>query len=703
MDACSDYHFLNQILWRRLRLTLVCGVFEGELQHLDPDKIVVLKKVKNVETGQNVPGVRIFFGHEIVNVELVDKEDQGAGKEKTPSCSLNTERAKVGAVRDEDLTMREPAPPAPELPATSLLDDLKYSPLDMEELTYMVIDEFQQKFGAAMFHIKKQSVLSVAAEGSNVCRHGKLCWLQVATSSRVYLFDIFLLGRRAFNNGLQMILEDKRILKVIHDCRWLSDCLSHQYGIVLNNVFDTQVADVLQFSMETGGFLPNCISSLQESLLRHLKVAPKYLSFLEERQKLTQENPEVWFTRPLSPALLKILALEAIYLLPLRLVLLDDMMSDLTTLVDSYLNTYREGPADRLAGIEASSMELPAELLQLKNLQQQRRERATQAYRVNAKGLLIRTVPPPKKPVTRAAGHKETLSGFLLCKNDRVDKAPSLASHPFHEDVNFLKGESKTPAKSQHLPSTKREATADPGEQPFGSTREGSKDQRAAREGQLLVPKPEFQAAAAGYKLHEADGSDTAGSHGLATSSERERGGVSESGRRRRRPSARSRLSAAAILGSQEPPRERARSVPVQRSHRPTASESEPRRHRRRGDPPLRTPPAPRPPSAAAAAAGPHGPSRKDGCGRSPPVRDLKDLGLVLPLPYLWRSGVTRGPQLPEDARGTPTRGVCIRPGARGTRWGGVGQHVCAFGGGEGRAEAAWVGGGPPARVDLSA
>lgn len=84
---------------------------------------------------------------------------------------------------------------------------------------------------------------------------------------------------------------------------------------------------------------------------------------------------------------------------------------------------------------------------------------------------------------------------------------------------------------------------------------------------------------------------------------------VSESGRRRRRPSARSRLSAAAILGSQEPPRERARSVHAQRSHRPTASESEPRLHRRRGDPPLRTPPAPRPPSAAAAAAGPGGPS----------------------------------------------------------------------------------------------
>ncbi|XP_060031044.1 piRNA biogenesis protein EXD1 isoform X2 [Erinaceus europaeus] len=388
MDPSSDYHFLNQILWRRVKLTLVCGIFEGVLQHVDPNKIIVLKKVKNVETGRSVPGVKMFFGHEIVNVELVDEAEQGAMREKASSVSLNAEKAGVENMKDEDISVCEPAFPVSETPTTSLLNDLKYSPSEDEEVTYTVIDQFQQKFGSAMLHIKKQSVLSVAAEGANVCRHGKLCWLQVATNSRVYLFDIFLLGSRAFNNGLQMVLEDKRILKVIHDCRWLSDCLSHQYGILLNNVFDTQVADVLQFSMETGGFLPNCISTLQESLIQHLKVAPKYLIFLEERQKLIQENPEVWFTRPLSPSLLKILALETTYLLPLRLALMDEMMSDLTTLVDGYLNTYREGSADRLGGTEPTCMELPEELLQLKDFQKQRRERAAKEYRVNTQGLL---------------------------------------------------------------------------------------------------------------------------------------------------------------------------------------------------------------------------------------------------------------------------------------------------------------------------
>ncbi|XP_047718651.1 piRNA biogenesis protein EXD1 isoform X6 [Prionailurus viverrinus] len=432
MDPSSDYHFLNQILWRRVKLTLVCGIFEGVLQHVDPNKIVVLKK-------------------------------------------------------------------------------------EEEEVTYTVIDQFQQKFGAAMLHIKKQSVLSVATEGANVCRHGKLCWLQVATNSRVYLFDIFLLGSRAFNNGLQMVLEDKRILKVIHDCRWLSDCLSHQYGILLNNVFDTQVlpvffglwllpssecttatsasitrspspvADVLQFSMETGGFLPNCISSLQESLIRHLKVAPKYLSFLEERQKLIQENPEVWFTRPLSPSLLKILALEATYLLPLRLVLLDEMMSDLTTLVDGYLNTYREGSADRLGGTEPTCMELPEELLQLKDFQKQRRERAAKEYRVNAQGLLIRTRIHPKKSVPETAGKEEKVGFSLLCKNSVLDET---------HHVNLLKEESKskqTSTEPQHVPPMKEETNEDSINKLICPESERLEDQRIAQKEHSKTPKQEFQ------------------------------------------------------------------------------------------------------------------------------------------------------------------------------------------------------------------
>lgn len=79
----------------------------------------------------------------------------------------------------------------------------------------------------------------------------------------MYLFDILLLGSMAFRNGITTILENTEILKVspmntpgtlfcdvvmwcfdpqvLHDCREIAACLMGQFGVKLNNVFDTQV------------------------------------------------------------------------------------------------------------------------------------------------------------------------------------------------------------------------------------------------------------------------------------------------------------------------------------------------------------------------------------------------------------------------------------------------------------------------------
>lgn len=96
-----------------------------------------------------------------------------------------------------------------------------------------------------MAHIKRQHAIGVGADGVVLFKNGRLCWLQVtfiiflhfpsvshqqltvlpkffyyfdfiqiATKDKIYLFDILLLGARAFKNGLSQILENKHILKV---------------------------------------------------------------------------------------------------------------------------------------------------------------------------------------------------------------------------------------------------------------------------------------------------------------------------------------------------------------------------------------------------------------------------------------------------------------------------------------------------------
>ncbi|XP_054828032.1 piRNA biogenesis protein EXD1 [Eublepharis macularius] len=418
MDPSSDYHFLNDILGKMVKITLKCSRFQGMLQHVDSNRSIFINRVKNLENGRCVPGIKMFFGHEIVNVQLLDESEKCAAEGmETPTSRENPDTRMAVKVTGEPMKQNIQGSNAAvqDRKQLSLFHSKSTFSDDNTEdnIEYIVIDQFQRKFGSAMMHIKKQNVCGIAAEGVNLCRHGKLSWLQVATRSHVFLFDIFLLGARVFKNGLQMVLEDRNILKVIHDCRWLSDCLAHQYGIMLSNVFDTQVADVLYFSMETGGFLPHRICTLQECLMQHLEMPYKRLSFMAQRQHAVERNPDVWFMRPLPPALLDVLALETVYLLPLRMMLLDEIMSDLTTLVDGYLNAFREGSADPLGSTEFSCMELPQELRQLADFHKLRRQKAVQKFEQNEDGHLIRTLMGPVESRTaKKGGNQRERTGF---------------------------------------------------------------------------------------------------------------------------------------------------------------------------------------------------------------------------------------------------------------------------------------------------
>ncbi|XP_065491975.1 piRNA biogenesis protein EXD1 isoform X4 [Caloenas nicobarica] len=304
--ALSSEHF-GGLVGRTVRVTLKCGVFQGVLQHVNRGRSLLLRTVKNLETGRSTRGVKMFFDHEIVNVELLDELDSGKGtamlsefnkpdgdiitvrphknddpqracarlqKEEAsftqgypkeiiaclagarahsriyPEENHSPRRRCTSAVKGNKQADSGPADCGPQSsPCVSLesqfraSSSLKYSLSEKKEeetVEYIVVDCLQQKFGPAVLQLKQQHVVSVAGEGVNLCRYGKLSWLEVATKSCIFLFDIFLLGPQAFKNGLQMVLEDKNILKVMHDCRWISDCLFHQYGVLLFNVFDTQ-------------------------------------------------------------------------------------------------------------------------------------------------------------------------------------------------------------------------------------------------------------------------------------------------------------------------------------------------------------------------------------------------------------------------------------------------------------------------------
>ncbi|XP_072284495.1 piRNA biogenesis protein EXD1 isoform X2 [Pyxicephalus adspersus] len=339
MESTSGEHFLSCIIGKTIKITAINGSFQGVLLGVHADRTVLLIKVKDLKTGEAVRGARLFFGQNVLNVEPVeDSRVQEVERETIEERSLPLEIA-------QSSNHEKPS---------NVLRAVKHA-VENEEVAYTVIDQFQTMFQPTILHLQHQKVLSLGASGLNICRYGKLCWLQVGTRNHVYLFDILTMGPGVFKNGLQVVLEDKSILKVTHDCRCLGDILSHQYGVLLNNVFDTQVGDVYLFSMETGGFLPHRTSTVKECLTRYLNMPSTQVHFLNVKQTLMEQNPNICSDRPLSASLLKVLALEVSHLLDLRQAMLDGMLADFTLLVDSYLNAPRLAKADALAVTEVQN------------------------------------------------------------------------------------------------------------------------------------------------------------------------------------------------------------------------------------------------------------------------------------------------------------------------------------------------------------
>lgn len=371
----DDVKLLTYFKGARIKLTLKTSSFFGVVKRIYPNKALILADVVNSD-GWRFPGTKIFFGHEILNVEF--------------TSDGNGDRENIHHHKPEDhLDVAKFQP----YRKTGTLDDDEE---DEEYINYVVVDEFHEKFGPTIMHIKKQRVIGVGAEGVEVFKNGRLCWLQIATKNKVYLFDVLLLGARAFKNGLAMILESKDILKVIHDCRAIAGCLIAQFGVKLANVFDTQVADVMCFYSETGGFLPDRVSTLHEVLSLHLRVPPSQLSSLQMKSQFTKEESEMWHTRPCPLPLLKVMALSVSHLQPLRLVLLDTLMRDYMALVDSYLSSSHYQP-DELAHVGMESvLELPRELRQLEVMRRERHEWASSHYPLTEQGLLARFSPKPQ-------------------------------------------------------------------------------------------------------------------------------------------------------------------------------------------------------------------------------------------------------------------------------------------------------------------
>lgn len=158
--------------------------------------------------------------------------------------------------------------------------------------------------------LEKFDVIAVGTEGVHLGKDGPLTLVQIGTiDDNVYLFDIHT-NKDLFTKGkLQDVLTSPGITKVMHSCSVASAALYYQFNIRLQNVFDTQVAN-LMIEEKKGRELV--------SLLKLEEICEKYSSVSKVKDQVAEKDMGIremgglWDRRPLSDDMVQYAAADII-------------------------------------------------------------------------------------------------------------------------------------------------------------------------------------------------------------------------------------------------------------------------------------------------------------------------------------------------------------------------------------------------------
>lgn len=167
---------------------------------------------------------------------------------------------------------------------------------DMENLPWMLVND-SAKIAEARSHIEAATLIGVDTEYDSFRYFKeKLCLVQVATDSRVYLFDPLAEYDFSF---LGCVFENSGIIKVLHACDNDVRILNRDYGFVFSSLFDNHRAAEL----------------LGSTALSLPAVLEEYLGEVLPKNKMIQRSR--WDRRPLTEDQLTYAASDAACLVPL--------------------------------------------------------------------------------------------------------------------------------------------------------------------------------------------------------------------------------------------------------------------------------------------------------------------------------------------------------------------------------------------------
>ena len=183
------------------------------------------------------------------------------------------------------------------------------------------IDREGDVFEEAISRLSSCSRIGVSMEGDNLGRNGKSSLMVISSNEEVFMFDLLRMGVNAFKWGLYSVLGDESIVKVVYDCRQLSDTLYHQYDLELSNIFDTLAGHAVFSNWVSKEDANRSVRSLDLILRCYMGIPDEHLSSSKCSGRGLQTETSIWTKRPLPEHMLMDAAKNSMYLLSLASIL----------------------------------------------------------------------------------------------------------------------------------------------------------------------------------------------------------------------------------------------------------------------------------------------------------------------------------------------------------------------------------------------
>lgn len=217
-------------LQSRVFIELIGGdKYTGTLKNFNQKfKFVELTELNELSDDVNkrkICGKTTFFESEIVTIRALDTTPM-ASIDSAESTKSSTEFASAEASSIHEWH-------------TTTINETEVQEINNKILSAIYITQCDASYHAAVADLQRQEMVGLNIEGARLGRLQPGSLLSISTNTKIYLFDLMMLGR--IFKDIKQILEAGKPRKVVHNSALICDHLKNLYKCHLNGFQDTLV------------------------------------------------------------------------------------------------------------------------------------------------------------------------------------------------------------------------------------------------------------------------------------------------------------------------------------------------------------------------------------------------------------------------------------------------------------------------------